>query len=349
MRYKLTRKPMNWTRLMIAGLIGFTAVVVFVPLLFGKSGSTPKREPLPVPAQAGAAAGDNLMVPVFLSKENKTQRVNLEDYVRGVVAAEMPIEFEPEALKAQALAARTYVVRRLADGDQQNVPVTDAVVTDTISHQAYVTDEELKARWGPEVYAVNRAKLDRAVEATKDQILTYQGKAIEAFFFSTSNGYTENSEDYWGNRIPYLRSVASPWDAKLSPRYKETVTITGKELQRKLGLSASVPVNTGAGNGMKVIERSQGQRIKKLSVGGRIFSGREVREKLGLNSSQFEWSWKNGAWQFTTFGYGHGVGMSQWGADGMALEGHTAEEIVKYYYTGIEIGSAATLLKSKSF
>ncbi|MCZ8514843.1 stage II sporulation protein D [Paenibacillus filicis] len=349
MRYKLTRKPMNWTRLMIAGLIGFTAVVVFVPLLFGKSGSTPRREPLPVPAQAGAAAGDNLMVPVFLSKENKTQRVNLEDYVRGVVAAEMPIEFEPEALKAQALAARTYVVRRLADGDQQNVPVTDAVVTDTISHQAYVTNEELKARWGPEVYAVNRAKLDRAVEATKDQILTYQGKAIEAFFFSTSNGYTENSEDYWGNRIPYLRSVASPWDAKLSPRYKETVTITGKELQRKLGLSASVPVNTGAGNGMKVIERSQGQRIKKLSVGGRIFSGREVREKLGLNSSQFEWSWKNGAWQFTTFGYGHGVGMSQWGADGMALEGHTAEEIVKYYYTGIEIGSAATLLKSKSF
>lgn len=204
--------------------------------------------------------------------------MSLEQYVRGVVAAEMPMEFELEALKAQAMAARTYILRRLLDGDQSSVPVPEAMVTDTTAHQVYVTDQELKQRWGEENYVSYMEKLNRAVTETKDIILTYQGQPIEASFFSTSNGYTENSEDYWNVALPYLRSVASPWDAKLSPRYKETITLTGKELQRMLGLSSAIPVTSGNTSSIKVIERSAGTGSRSsLSMESCLRAGRSGR------------------------------------------------------------------------
>jgi stage II sporulation protein D len=286
-----------------------------------------------------------VVIPVYLTKKQRTEKIGLEQYVRGVLAAEMPIEFEPEALKAQAMAARTYIVRRMLEQDFSSVPVKDAAVTDTTAHQAYVTDEELRERWGSR-YEENMDKLTKAVSGTNDLILTYKGQPINATFFSTSNGYTENAEDYWGQYIPYLRSVASPWDQKLSPRYKETVSIPVKDVQRKLGLVSIVQASAKS-NGMRVLERTEGHRIKKMIIGGQTFTGREVREKLGLNSSQFEWVWKGNEIQFTTYGYGHGVGMSQWGANGMALEGRQAEEIVKHYYTGIEISHAADFLRKR--
>ncbi|WP_426450474.1 stage II sporulation protein D [Paenibacillus sp. S-38] len=347
-KYKLNprqKKVLGWFAVWLAS---FTAVVVLVPGLLVRS-TAPSAEPAAVrPAGAQPGEAEPPLIPVYLSKSKTTDRVPLEAYVRGVVAAEIPAEFEPEALKAQALAARTYIIRRMLDGDRSGVPAGEALVTDTISHQAYVSDQELEQRWGAEFGRV-RDKLNRAVEETKDIVLTYEGQPIEASFFSTSNGYTENSEEYWNVKIPYLRSVASPWDAKLSPRAKETVRFTAKELQTRLGLPAALPVSAGAARGLKVLERSQGKRVLKLSAGGRQFTGREVREKLGLNSSAFQWSYKDGAWEITTFGYGHGVGMSQWGAQGMALEGRKAEEIVKHYYTGIELSKASNLLSAKSF
>lgn len=335
-----------------ACLSSFVAVVVLVPAILVKT-TDPTQAPVDKPSQATAGLraqeeASSLVIPVYLSKEKKVQSVQLEAYVRGVLAAEMPIEFEMEAMKAQAMAARTYIVRRILDQDFSNMPVSGAWVTDTITHQAYSTDEELKTRWGT-AYASNMDKLSKAVSETKDYVLTYQGKPIEATFFSTSNGYTENSEDYWNQYIPYLRSVPSPWDVQLSPRYKETTVFTAKELQSKLGLRRAIPASANGSGALKVIEMTQGHRIKKLSAGGQTFTGREVREKLGLASSQFQWSWKGGNLQMTTFGYGHGVGMSQWGANGMAKEGRKAEDIVKYFYTGIEIDRAANLLKGKSF
>ena len=165
-----------------------------------------------------------LMIPVYLTKKATIETVPLEQYVKGVLAAEMPVEFELEALKAQAMAARTYVVRRVLEKDYSNMPVSDALVTDTTAHQAYLTDQELREKWDKSKYETNMAKIDRAVNETKDIILTYEHKPINATFFSTSNGYTENSEDYWPFKSPYLRSVPSPWDIKLSSRYQETVT-----------------------------------------------------------------------------------------------------------------------------
>ncbi|MNI35715.1 Amidase enhancer precursor [compost metagenome] len=186
-------------------------------------------------------------------------------------------------------------------------------------------------------------KINRAVKETEDQILLYEKRPINATFFSTSNGYTENSEEYWFDAIPYLRSVPSPWDSALSPKYKETISITYATVLKKLGVSSISTISTRS-NGIKVLEHSTGNRIKKISIGGKTFTGREVREKLGLASSQFDWKWKGTQLEFTTYGYGHGVGLSQWGANGMAKEGKKAEEIVSYYYTGISIGKASEIL-----
>ena len=278
-----------------------------------------------------------VVVPVFLTAQRKIEYVPLEDYVKGVLAAEMPIEFELEALKAQAMAARSYIVRRLIDKDHSNVPVEEAIVTDSVVHQAFMTDEELKRKWkGPE-YTNNLKKINRAVTETKDMVLTHEGLPIYAAFFSTSNGYTENSEDYWADYVPYLRSVPSPWDAKYSPKYKEVTIVNYKEVLSKLGVSSAA--------NMKVLEKTKGNRIKKIWIGNQLFSGREVRERLGLNSSQFEWTRLGDKMKFVTYGYGHGVGMSQWGANGMAKEGKTAEQIVKHYYTGVEISPLPEILK----
>jgi stage II sporulation protein D len=354
-KYKVMHKKRHWLQLVLIGLASFLAIVVLVPVLMTKGLPSSKSTEIPAAAGEYNASGfpdggePGLTIPVYLSKDKKVQQLDLEQYVRGVVAAEMPIDFELEALKAQAMAARTYIVRRLLEKDLSGVPVEGAVVTDTITHQAYVSEQELKQRWSGSQYAANMDKLHRAVAETKDLILTYEGKPIQATFFSTSNGYTENSEDYWGDRIAYLRSVPSPWDVKLSPRYKETISISSKELVQKLGLRTAVPVSANQSNSLRVIGKTESNRIKTLTVGGKMFTGREFREKLGLNSTHFQWSWKGSELQITTFGYGHGVGMSQWGANGMAKEGKKAEEIVKYFYTGIQISSDTSLLKGKSF
>lgn len=344
--------PKKAIRLALLCLSSFVAVVVAAPSIIWKNSASVPLPPVISAIPTGATDPSlssvyrqglpSLYIPVYLTKEKKVESLPLETYVRGVLAAEMPIEFELEALKAQAMAARTYIIRKQVEQEMGmgNLPPGEALVTDTINHQVYVSDLELKARWGS-LYEGNSDKLDQAIRETEGIVLTYDGKPIEANFFSTSNGYTENSEDYWNTYIPYLRSVPSPWDRTLSPRFKETIELSAAALRNKLGISSTLSVSAGNGGGLQIIELSQGHRIKKLRIAGKAFSGREVREKLGLNSSQFQWSWQGDRLQITTFGYGHGVGMSQWGAQGMALEGRKAEEIVKYFYTGIELGEAA--------
>lgn len=341
-----------------------TAAALLIPLLVVNPSGVPA---LPLDgAEAGAPTGSGaegadgerrapaleIAVPVYIAAEEQTRLVPIEEYVRGVVAAEMPLEFELEALKAQALAARTYIVQRYVTGQFDGVPEgVDAWVTDTVQHQAFLTEEKLAEKLGGGAQAEEKlAKLNRAVAETSGQVITYEGEPIVASFFSTSNGYTENSEDYWQAALPYLRSVASPWEEGLSPQFRTTVEIPIAEARRKLGLGGKVTISASAANGgggdgadaaapltMKVLERTEGRRIKTISINGRTFTGREVREKLGLPSTEFSWRFADGSIAFTAVGNGHGVGMSQWGAQGMALEGHKAEEIVSYYYTGVKV------------
>jgi stage II sporulation protein D len=291
-------------------------------------------------------AQSQLSVHVYLTGEQRTETVPLETYVRGVVAAEMPSGFEPAALEAQAMAARTYIVRRLLEHDNSNVPVPGAEVTDTQTHQVYrsLSDmQQLRSR-NPQAWR----KVDDAATNTEGRIITYQGRPIQALYFSASNGYTENSEDVFPFSLPYLRSVASPWDQQQpTPSATDTTEMPIDEFYAKLGIR-SIPTLLGLGGTprLKVTEWTNGKRIKSLTVGAKTFTGQEVRELLKLRSSSFSWEIKSNKIIFTTHGNGHGVGMSQWGAEGMAQSGHTAEQIVKYYYSGAEIMEVSKLAHS---
>ena len=302
-------------------------------------------------------------VSVYLSRSGQIESLPVEEYVTGVIAAEMPADFELEALKAQAVAARTFILRRLLAGDTSGVPVPGADVTDTVSHQAYVSKDALEQGWERGGKSAALAKLRRAVRETRGVIMTYQGEPITASFFASSGGYTENSEDYWSAAVPYLRSVPSPWEKEITPNLKVTSTFSTTELLSKLGVTTAlrnqkaIPV-TGSGirgntrslsaegsSLMQVLSFTAGHHIKQISIGGVVFTGREVREKLKLRSSQFTWKIHGKQIEITTYGNGHSVGMSQWGANGMAREGKTATQILKHYYSGVSFNQFSTLLK----
>jgi stage II sporulation protein D len=280
---------------------------------------------------------------VYLTEDKRIETVPLETYVAGVVAAEMPIDFEPAALEAQALAARTYIVRRLWLNDNSGVPVPGADVTDTQSHQVYRSLSQMKQLAGTNEEGWR--KLNEAVNHTAGQVISYGGEPIEALFFSTSNGYTENSEDVFPAKLPYLRSTASPWDKEASPRAAETIEMPLSDFYQKLGVKS---ISAGAGargqSTIRLLERTEGHRVKLLAAGGTTLTGTEVREKLGLRSASFEWLVRKDKIILTVFGSGHGVGMSQWGAEGMARAGMSARQIVKHYYKGTAIEEVSKLL-----
>lgn len=271
-------------------------------------------------------------VAVMRSQTGEIEEVPLEKYVISVVASEVPADFEIEAIKAQAVAARTYIVQKLAQSTSGEYDVTD-----TVDHQVYKNFDELRNIWGVD-YSWKMNKIMQAVEETKGKILTYDGKPITAAFFSTSNGYTENAEDYWQNEIPYLKSVQSPWDEQ-SPKFIQQEIFELSEVLQKLNLGNHSAIQVSN------IVKTQSNRIKEITINGKTFTGREVRELLGLRSNDFTIEQKGTHIIFTTKGFGHGVGMSQYGANGMAKEGKTYEEIVKHYYQGIDISEVDQILQ----
>jgi stage II sporulation protein D len=209
------------------------------------------------------------------------------------------------------------------------------VIGDTVDDQSYLDSATMERKWAAANDSEGLQRLRKAVHETAGLIITYENEPIDATYFSTSNGYTENSADYWGLEVPYLQSVQSPWDPPLSNRYKTTVRMSFVQFLHKLGISSSNP--RAAVRSMTVLEKTDGKRIKTLRIGKHEFSGRELREKLGLRSSHFLWKLERNQIVITTYGNGHGVGLSQWGAHGMALNGYDAEDIVKHYYNGVDI------------
>lgn len=277
-----------------------------------------------------------LEVAVYRTSLKHMEKLPLETYVTGVVAAEMPADFELEALKAQALTARTYIIKQKLTKDRVGLP-EGADTADTELHQVYKNDAELRSEWGSD-YTWKMDKIRTAVRQTAGQILTYNNEPITATFFSTSNGYTENSEDYWSNSFPYLKSVQSPWD-KNSPKFSDQKIFTIKDFENKLGVKLADKNAVGT-----VTERTEGKRVSKVKINGKVLTGKEIREKLALKSSDFTWTVKGNNIVINTKGYGHGVGMSQYGANGMAQEGKKYNDIVKHYYQGVEISTTDTML-----
>ncbi|SFM16223.1 stage II sporulation protein D [Gracilibacillus orientalis] len=282
-------------------------------------------------------------VHVLRSETSEVEQIPLEEYVTHVVASEMPADFEIEALKAQAMAARTFIVRFLMQENKKEL-TGGADVKDTIEHQVYKNGDELRQIWGSD-YHWKIDKITEAVAATQGEIITYSNEPITASFFSTSNGYTENSEDYWEGELPYLRSVESPWDEEISPKFIDQKIFTIADLEEKLDINLSESVKDFQ------LTRTESKRVETAAIGGTTFSGRDIRDLLQLPSSDFTITKKDDHYVFTTKGNGHGVGMSQYGANGMAQEGKTYKEIIEYYYKGVQVSTlekaTPTLLAKK--
>lgn len=266
----------------------------------------------------------NTIVRVYREKDKKILRVPIEQYLVGVLAGEVPISFEEEALKAQAIASRTYVMYQI-----QNSQKRDYDVYDTVLNQVYKTDEDLKNEWNDK-YTDNINKIKKIVLSTSGEYLTYDNKIIEAFFFSTSTGYTENSEDVFSASLPYLKQVESKWD-EISPVYETNVSLSKLEFYSMLELEYQEKLN------VQILDQTKTGRIKKIKINNKEFTGKEITGKLSLRSTCFKITENDNNIVIDVKGYGHGVGMSQYGAQGMALKGYKYDEILKHYYTDVKI------------
>ena len=248
-------------------------------------------------------------------------KIKLENYVIGVVAAEMPATFSFESLKAQAVVSRTFIYRKITNGNISYDNLNDD------KGQAYITKKEMKDKWKNN-YEEYYLKIKRAVEDTKDEIVVYNNEPIKAYYFSSSNGMTEDSKAVFGEE-EYLISVDTSFDKK-SKEYEKEVIFSAKELLNKLNINSDV-VNIGK------IERSSTNHVISVEINSIIMSGIEFRKKLGLRSTDFDIFVNSNEVMVVTRGYGHGVGMSQYGANYLASNGKDYREIIKYFYHNVNI------------
>lgn len=284
--------------------------------------------------ELSASGGQEVKISVQVDGE--VREMALEDYVAGVVAAEISPDFPAEALKAQAVAARTYAAYKLANGRPE--AHTDADVCDDYHHCAAYIDlaAEASARWGSEAETCENAIVD-AVRATAGEVVTYEDEPIIAVFCAASGEKTEASADVWGSDVPYLKNVDSP-GGEACPKYKGEVRFTAKEFRDKISKILPSADLTGApSTWFKASERSPAGGIKTVRLGGVQVTGTDLREALGLNSTNFTVKTTADSITFQTTGYGHGVGLSQYGAKYLAEQGEDYKAILSHYYTGTSI------------
>lgn len=252
--------------------------------------------------------------------------IPLEDYLVSVVLREMPADFEIEALKAQAVVARTYTLRRLKMGGKHDAAV---VCTDSSCCQGYYDREEYISNGGKEDQLI---KVVAAVTSTASEVLVYNDDLIDATYFSCSGGRTEDALSVWGADIPYLQSTESPGEEDAT-HYIDTVSISTADFANKLDLDTEIPPYKW----IKSIKYTNGGGVDEIQICEKTYKGTEVRQKLGLRSTAFIISVVGDAVTITTKGFGHRVGMSQYGADAMAIQGKTYRDILAHYYRGVEL------------
>lgn len=261
-------------------------------------------------------------VQIQVLKDGTAVSMELEEYLVGVVLGEMPVDFEPEAQKAQAVVARTFTLKTREGGKHEN----GAVCTDSSCCQAYMEPADYLKNGGSQD-GVERMKA--AVKATEGLVLTYEGELIEATYFSCSGGRTEDAVAVWGTDVPYLRATDSPGEEQAT-HYTDTVTFSGDEFAQALGLKLTGDAASWLGRATY----TAGGGVNTMTIGGKEFQGTELRKRLGLRSTAFTMTAEGNAISVTTKGYGHRVGMSQYGADAMAVQGSGYEEILAHYYQG---------------
>ncbi|KJS85462.1 MAG: hypothetical protein JM58_08460 [Peptococcaceae bacterium BICA1-8] len=279
---------------------------------------------------------------VFNYQTGKLMTMDFEEYIVGVVAAEMPASFEKEALKVQAVAARTYAYKRLVEPDaliKEYHPQADVITSPAIC-QAWVSDAELKEKWGRLDYLKFKKRIVDAVEETRGEILVYQNKLIDPVYHASCGGErTEDSGDVWKYSFPYLQSVECSGHEDKHLQDTKTIPIRNIDVALNSNLEAvpAAKLQSSINTYLQVVEKTKTGRIKTLSINGKKLPGTEVRTKLGLKSTWFTWRIDTNNITFTTRGYGHGVGMCQYGADGFAKQGKKYDHILKHFYQGVEI------------
>ncbi|MBQ8238220.1 MAG: stage II sporulation protein D [Oscillospiraceae bacterium] len=279
-----------------------------------------------VPTEATQAPIEKRSITVPILAGGQVVQMELDEYLTGVVLGEMPASFEEEALKAQAVVARTYTMRAQHRGGRHDAA---AVCTDSTCCQSYISPSDYLAAGGTQ-NSVDRIR--NAVLATSGQVLTYEGDLIEATYFSCSGGVTEDAAAVWGADYPYLKSVSSPGEEKAA-HYTDTVVFTASQFESALGRDLSGTPSGWFG----VTTYTTGGGVATMEIGGEVYQGTDLRTMLGLRSTAFMVSADLNSVTITTKGFGHRVGMSQYGADAMAVLGSTYAQILAHYYQGTSL------------
>ncbi len=277
-------------------------------------------------------------VKLYRKEEGKVEELDLEEYIMGVVASEVPANFNEEALKAQAVAARTFYMNKRTNPDKE-AEKYGAEISDTTNCQVYMSKEERFTKWSSKERESNWSKIEKAVSDTKGQVLTYNGSVLEyPQFFAVSSGKTEDAKDVFAVDVPYLKSEDSKGE-EIAPKFKTTMLILVNDFINKInGKYKNANIKKGNLDAQINIESyTEGGSVKTIKIGQEIIKGTEFRELFNLNSTNFTFNFDKEAIKINCTGYGHGVGMSQWGANAMANNGSTYEEILKHYYNGVEI------------
>lgn len=339
--------PIYLKRFLLLMFIG-VSVVIILSLFIVEIGGSETGISIPIPKFliksqdiiSNEKNGYRPKIKVYITKENKVENMNLEDYVTGVVASEVPVEFCPEALKAQAVAARTFALAHMESfGGHKYKSNTGADVCDTVQCQVFMGKEDRFKTWEPNKREEYWSKITNAVQETDGQFLDYKGELVmEPYYFSVSSGKTEDAQDVFSGNVPYLKSVSSLGEQN-APKYKSLVKMSNMEFINKIN---SKYKECGIGlnelkNQVQIKSKNKGGSIKEIKVGRITLSGTEFRSIMGLNSANFNIQFNGDNVEIDCNGYGHGVGMSQWGANAMAKNGNNYKEILKHYYSGVDI------------
>ena len=308
-----------WKEIGIAFLMGMVLPGLLLHLAVALKNDAEESIPVTEPS---VQTEEMLTVPVLMD-DGRVREMELDKYITGVVLAEMPASFETEAMKAQSVVARTYALR--AHGGKSKHEGA-SVCTDSACCQGYRELDDYRSGGGMEE---NIRKVQNAVMGTSGYVLTYEGELIEATYFSCSGGYTEDAVAVWGTDVPYLKAVSSPGEENAA-HYTDETRFTRRELEERL----EVQLLSDGGDWFSDMTYTAGGGIEQMRIGGKLFKGTELRKLLGLRSTAFAVTVENDHIIFKTRGFGHRVGMSQYGADAMAVEGHTYREILMHYYPG---------------
>lgn len=260
-------------------------------------------------------------ITIKINKNNEIKEINLEDYIIGVVAGEMPASFETEALKAQAITSRTYAMYKINNTkDYYDIKTT-------VDDQVYITLNEMKQKWGND-YELYYNKIKNAVLSTQNLVMKKDNKVFKSYYFAMSNGTTVDSSTVFGETTS--TGVKSPWDNESINKFLVTTDFSIEDIKTKLNINENI-------TNIEILNRDKTNRVEKVKVNNKTYTGIEFRQLLSLRSTDFTITKNNSTYSITTKGYGHGVGMSQYGANGMAKENYTYTQILKYYYQDIEI------------